>query len=81
VVLGMHRSGTSVLISCLGRAGVYLGAVLDQPHPLHGRGVHEPLALVLMHEDWLARNGGSWHTPPPGGGVAPPAQGRAGSLH
>ncbi|MCE2838660.1 MAG: sulfotransferase family protein, partial [Cyanobium sp. 49614_E6] len=64
VVLGMHRSGTSVLISCLGRAGVHLGAVLDQPHPLHGRGVHEPAALVLMHDDLLAHHGGSWHNPP-----------------
>jgi hypothetical protein len=60
----MHRSGTSVVISCLGRAGVDLGAVLDQPHPLHGRGVHEPAALVLMHEDLLACHGGSWHNPP-----------------
>jgi hypothetical protein len=64
VVLGMHRSGSSVLISCLGRAGVHLGAVLDQPHPLHGRGVHEPPALVLMHDDLLAHHGGSWHNPP-----------------
>ena len=64
VVLGMHRSGTSVLISCLGRAGVYLGAVLDQPYPLHGQGVHEPPALALMHEDLLACHGGSWKTPP-----------------
>ena len=55
MVLGTHRSGTSVLTSCPGRAGVHLGAVLDQPHPLHGRGVHEPLALVLMHEGSLNR--------------------------
>jgi len=60
----MHRSGTSVVISCLGRAGVYLGAVLNQPHPLHGQGVHEPASLALMHEDLLARHGGSWHDPP-----------------
>jgi hypothetical protein len=64
VVLGMHRSGTSVVISCLGRAGVDLGSVLDQPHPLPGQGVHEPPALALMHEDLLARHGGSWHDPP-----------------
>ena len=60
----MHRSGTSVLISCLGRAGVHLGAVLDQPHPLHGQGVHEPPSLALMHEDLLACHGGSWKNPP-----------------
>ena len=60
----MHRSGTSLLISCLGRAGVDLGAVINQPHPLHGQGVHEPAALALMHEDLLARHGGSWHNPP-----------------
>jgi len=53
-----------VVISCLGRAGVYLGAVLNQPHPLHGQGVHEPASLALMHEDLLARHGGSWHDPP-----------------
>jgi hypothetical protein len=64
VVLGMHRSGTSLLISCLGRAGVDLGAVLNQPHPLHGHGVHEPPALALMHEDLLARHGNTpfWRT-------------------
>jgi hypothetical protein len=60
----MHRSGTSVLISCLGRAGVDLGTVINHPHPLHGQGVHEPPALALMHEDLLARHGGSWHDPP-----------------
>jgi hypothetical protein len=64
VVLGMHRSGTSVLIQSLGRAGVHLGGVLDQPHPLHGQGVYEPPALVLLHEDLLACHGGSWHDPP-----------------
>jgi hypothetical protein len=53
VVLGVHRSGASVLISCPGRAGVHLAAVLNQTHPLHGRGVHETLAMVLMHEGSL----------------------------
>lgn len=60
----MHRSGTSVVIACLGRAGVELGRVLDQPQPLHGEGVHEPPALALLHEDLLERHGGSWHQPP-----------------
>ena len=66
VVLGMHRSGTSVLISFLGRAGSTSSRSSTKPHPLHGRGVHKPLAFVLMHEDLLARHGGSWHNPPDG---------------
>jgi hypothetical protein len=67
----MHRCGTSVVIACLGRAGVELGTVLDQPHPLHGEGVHEPPALALMHEDLLERHGGSWHHPPEVGAWPP----------
>ena len=32
---------------------------MNNPIPCMGRGVHEPPALVLMHEDLLACHGGS----------------------
>jgi len=64
VVLGMHRSGTSTVAGTLGQAGVHLGETLDSPINLNPRGLHEPPALIFMHEDLLRHNGGSWDAPP-----------------
>jgi hypothetical protein len=64
MILGMHRSGTSMLAGTLAAAGVHLGRVLDAPFPLNPTGLQEPEALVWMHEHLLAANGGAWHEPP-----------------
>ncbi len=63
-VLGMHRSGTSVLMGSLRDAGVHLGQVLDQHFPLNRRGLQEAPSVLYMHEQLLKDNGGSWHQPP-----------------
>jgi hypothetical protein len=63
-VLGMHRSGTSVLMGSLRDAGVHVGQVLDQPFALNRRGLQEAPSLLYMHEQLLKDNGGSWHQPP-----------------
>ena len=64
LILGMHRSGTSMLAGTLRRAGVDLGQVYDTPFPLNPTGLQEPLALVYMHEHLLEASGGAWHDPP-----------------
>lgn len=65
VILGMHRSGTSMLAGSLEEAGLYLGGVLRHRNPAtHPKGLLEPAAVLHMHENLLQANGGSWDAPP-----------------
>jgi hypothetical protein len=66
VVLGMHRSGTSLVARVLNLLGVYLGAddhlmPADEYNP---RGFWEHQAITELNEEVLARLGGSWREPP-----------------
>lgn len=63
-ILGMHRSGTSMLAGTLRSHGVYFGDVLDQNIQHNPKGLQEAPAILYMHEDLLVKNGGSWHAPP-----------------
>ena len=64
MILGMHRSGTSMLAGTLRQAGLDLGRVYDTPFALNPTGLQEPEALIHMHENLLEANGGAWHDPP-----------------
>lgn len=66
IILGMHRSGTSLLTGILRSAGLYLGDVLDGQFSLNPTGLQEPASILYMHEDLLMKNGGAWHIPPDG---------------
>ena len=65
-ILGMHRSGTSVLSRLLNILGVYLGKEdsLAQPMACNPKGFWEHTVLQEINEKILAKAGGSWHTPP-----------------
>ena len=63
IVLGMHRSGTSMLAGTLEEAGLTLGDVVNQA-PDNAKGHRENLAIMSMQEDLLQRNAGSWDNPP-----------------
>lgn len=63
-VLGMHRSGTSMLTGTLQEAGVFLGKVFSDPIRHNRKGLLEPKAVLYMHEDLFRANGGSWSDPP-----------------
>ena len=64
LVLGMHRSGTSMLSGVLDRLGVNMGE--DKP----GRQVSNPMGhyedgdFLSLNESILAKAGGSWDNPP-----------------
>jgi len=64
-VLGMHRSGTSVLTGSLQQVGLCLG-----PHStwnrFNQRGNRENPRINDLHDDLLASNGGIWYDPPKG---------------
>lgn len=63
-VLGMHRSGTSMLTGTLQEAGVYLGKVFRDPIKHNRKGLMEPKAVLFMQEDLFRANGGNWREPP-----------------
>ncbi len=63
IILGMHRSGTSALTGSLEKAGLQLGSVIEQAAD-NAKGNRESRAIMLLHDDILQRNGGSWDRPP-----------------
>lgn len=63
LVLGMHRSGTSLLAGCLERCGLWLGDVRGGGR--HNRlGYYEIRAVQRLNDEILALNRGSWDDPP-----------------
>lgn len=66
-ILGMHRSGTSVLARALNLLGVYLGEPGDllPPAPDNQAGVWERADVNDLHNRLLAHFSGSWRTPIP----------------
>ena len=63
VILGMHRSGTSLLTGTLQEAGLVLGDVVTSaPHNREGN--REALQIRALHDDVLHCSGGSWDHPP-----------------
>ena len=65
-VLGMHRSGTSLVTRLLNLMGVFLGSADDLiPADRHNeRGYWEHTAIVSLNDEILHRCGGNWHQPP-----------------
>ena len=60
VVLGMHRSGTSVLAGTLGLLGASLPKNLMPPDASNPKGYFESSAIVTFHDEMLAALGSSW---------------------
>jgi hypothetical protein len=77
-VLGMHRSGTSLITRALNLLGVELGPEEHhlEPAPDNPRGFWEHRRFMKLNEKILARRGGDTCDPPP----APPGWEKAGDL-
>jgi hypothetical protein len=65
VVLGMHRSGTSLTASLLHQMGVDMGRNCDWRGPANPRGFYEDIAFLRTNEYILRLAEGSWYNPPP----------------
>ncbi len=65
-ILGMHRSGTSLIAGLLNLLGVYLGPEehIMRPAEDNPKGFWEHDLLTALNDEILARLGGSWHEPP-----------------
>ncbi len=65
VVLGMHRSGTSLVAGCLRNSGVDFGPRLMPPDPDNPRGYFEHNDVVNLHDRLLLALDRSWDDPAP----------------
>jgi hypothetical protein len=65
-ILGMHRSGTSLITRLVNLLGVSLGPDehLMKPLPDNPKGFWENRPLTLLNEEILSRLGGVWYQPP-----------------
>lgn len=63
LVLGMHRSGTSVVAGALRLRGAYLGSDLKGPAADNPKGFFEHTGVVRIHEKLLVALGRAWSDP------------------
>jgi hypothetical protein len=66
-VLGMHRSGTSLLTGALRLLGVHLGSdenLLPSDEEANRKGFWENRRIVDLNDALLSRLGGDWHNLP-----------------
>jgi hypothetical protein len=61
IVLGMHRSGTSVLTGTLGLLGAALPTDLVEAAPSNPKGHFESRSVYNIHERLLAALGTAWY--------------------
>lgn len=64
VVLGMHRSGTSMTAGILQNLGVYMGSHIFKPDEWNEKGYFENKYITEINEEILIKAGGSWIDPP-----------------
>ena len=62
VVLGMHRSGTSVLTRALSELGVYLGGNLMEGLPDNPKGFYEDVDVVSLNDEILRSVSSEWNS-------------------
>ena len=60
IVTGFHRSGTSMTMQALKRAGLHIGNALIGADPSNPDGHFEDIETVNLHDKWLAESGIDW---------------------
>lgn len=66
IILGMHRSGTSMITRLLHLCGLYLGQEKDmmKPQPENPEGYWENWKITRFNDEMLEKMGGNYHQPP-----------------
>jgi hypothetical protein len=64
VILGMHRSGTSMVTGILSKLGVDVGKRLLYPNAANPLGYFEDVDFFELNKQILRAAGGSWKAPP-----------------
>jgi len=63
-VMGMHRSGTSMITGILSRCGMKIGKNLLMGAKDNPKGHFEDRRFININNDLLIKNGGRWDSPP-----------------
>ena len=63
-IMGMHRSGTSLVTGLLQRCGLYLGNNLLMTAKDNPKGHYEDRKFINLNNQLLLNNGGHWRNPP-----------------
>jgi len=63
-IIGMHRSGTSMITGILHKCGLELGGNLLMHGKDNPKGHFESLEFMHINQEILIRNDGRWHSPP-----------------
>jgi len=64
VVLGMHRSGTSLVAGALHKMGIYMGSRFREPDSTSPYGYWEDLDWRDLNKSIINAAGGTWYEPP-----------------
>lgn len=64
VILGMHRSGTSLLASMLHRIGISMGQEFLDSDQFNTKGYFEDVDFLWINKGILESSGGIWYAPP-----------------
>ena len=64
IVLGMHRSATSLAAKGLAKSGINMGSQLLQANKFNSYGYWEDVDFITMNSAILKKAGGSWENPP-----------------
>ena len=63
-IIGMHRSGTSMITGILHKCGLELGGNLLMGARDNPKGHFESKRFIMINQEILMRNGGRWYSPP-----------------
>jgi len=64
IVLGMHRSGTSLVAGILNKLDINMGKYQIKADSSNKKGHYENIIIKYLNEKILTRAGGSWKNPP-----------------
>lgn len=76
IILGMHRSATSLIAKGLVSAGVNMGNAMLPADDGNQHGYYEDIDFLNMNKFLLAEAGGDWFNPPPNRKIAELAKDR-----
>ena len=64
LVLGMHRSGTSLVAQLIAKWGAYMGEEIMEANEFNEDGYWEDMKLFRFHEKILKEQSNTWYAPP-----------------
>ena len=64
IILGMHRSGTSLMVNVLYKLGVNMGRIFKKKNYTNPLGFYEDINFIDLNKYIIKRLGKDWKNPP-----------------